>query len=156
MHPTALAARPRPYLLDRLPKAEGAVGDRELGSHRKPPPLEVEEELFPRLRALSHAVDEPDKFLFAFGRGADDYQQALRGFLKPGLHMDAVDPEVNVAFGREITLAPTRMLVRPGLLEPPNGRRREPAGILAKQCDQRLLEITGGDALQIENRDQHL
>src|SRR5467141_3545076 len=72
------------------------------------------------------------------------------------LHMDAVDPEVNVAFGREITLAPTRMLVRPGLLEPPDGRGREPAGILAEQCDQRLLEITGGDALQVENRDQHL
>jgi hypothetical protein len=37
---------------------------------------EVEEELFRRLRALAHAVDEPDKFLFAFGRGADDHQQA--------------------------------------------------------------------------------
>ena len=97
-----------------------------------------------------------DKFLFAFGRGADDHQQALRGLLEPGLHMDAVDPEVNVAFGREITLAPTRMLVRPGLLEPPDGRGREPASILAEQCDQRLLEITGGDALQVENWDQHL
>ena len=104
----------------------------------------------------AHAVDEPDKFLFAFGRGADDHQQALRGLLERGLHMDAVDPEVNVAFGREIALAPMRMLVRPGLLEPPDGRCREPAGILAKQCDQRLLEITGGDALQVENRDQHL
>jgi len=31
---------------------------------------------------------------------------------------------------RRITLAPTRMLVRPGLLEPPDGRGREPAGIL--------------------------
>src|SRR6202171_5371410 len=156
VHPTALAACPRPHLLDRLPEAEGAVGDRELGSHRKPPPFEVEEELFPRLRALAHAVDEPDKFLFAFGRGADDHQQALCGLLEPGLHMDAVDPEVNVAFGREIALAPTRMLVRPGLLEPPDGRGREPAGILAEQCDQRLREITGGDALQVENRDQHL
>ena len=41
-------------------------------------------------------------------------------------------------------------------LEPPDGRGREPASILAEQCDQRLLEITGGDALQVENRDQHL
>jgi len=32
VHPTALAARPRPYLLDRLPEAEGAVGDQEPGS----------------------------------------------------------------------------------------------------------------------------
>jgi hypothetical protein len=89
----------------------------------------------------------PDKFLFAFGRGADDHQQALRGLLEPCLHMDAVE---------EIALAPTRMLVRPDLLEPPDGRGREAAGILAEQCDQRLLEITGGDALQVENRDQHL
>jgi hypothetical protein len=54
------------------------------------------------------------------------HQQALRGLIEPGLHMDAVDPEVNVAFDRETALAPTRMLVR--------------AGILAKRCDQRLLE----------------
>ena len=70
--------------------------------------------------------------------------------------MDAVDPEVNVAFGREIALAPAPVLVRPGFLEPPDGRGREPARVLAKQCDQRLFEITAGDALQVENRDQHL
>ena len=32
----------------------------------------------------------------------------------------------------------------------------EAAGILAERCDQRLLEITGGDALRVENRDEHL
>src|SRR5271156_4781054 len=68
VHPTALAACPRPHLLDRLPEAEGAVGDRELGSHRKPSPFEVEEELFPRLRALAHAVDESDKFLLSLSK----------------------------------------------------------------------------------------
>src|ERR1700704_5953670 len=137
-------------------RVSSATPPRPPARSRGPPPFEVEEELFPRLRALAHAVDEPDKFLFAFGRGADDHQQALRGLLEPGLHMDAVDPGVNVAVGREIALAPTRMLARPGLLESPDGRGREPAGILAEQCDQRLLEITGGDALQVENRDQHL
>ena len=30
------------------------------------------------------------------------------------------------------------------------------AGVLAEQCDQRLLEVSGGDALEIEDRDQHL
>ena len=77
------------------------------------------------MRALAHAVDEPDKFLFAFGRGADDYQQALRGLLEPSTH----------SVWREIMLAPTGMLVRPGLLEPPDGRGREPASTLAEQCD---------------------
>src|ERR1700726_2578383 len=42
VHPTALAACPR-----------------ELGSHRKPPPFEVEEELFPQLRVapISRSID---------------------------------------------------------------------------------------------------
>ena len=156
VHPAALAARLRPHFLDRLPEAERAVGDRELGRHRKPAPFEVEEQFPPGLRALAHAVDEADKFLLAFGRGADDDQQALRGVLEPGLHVDAVDPEVDVALGREIALAPARVLVRPGVLEPPDGRGREPAGILAEQCEQRLLEVAGGDALEVEDRDQHL
>src|SRR3981081_709548 len=69
LHPTARAACPWPPLPARLPEAEGAVGDRELGFHRKPPPFEVEEELFPRLRALAHAVDEPDKFLLSLSKG---------------------------------------------------------------------------------------
>ena len=56
----------------------------------------------------------------------------------------------------EIALAPARVLVRPGLLEPPDGRGREPAGVLAEQRRQRLLEVAGGDALEVEDRDQHL
>ena len=72
------------------------------------PPFEVEEERFPRLRALAHAVDEPDKFLFAAPMITSRHCAASSS---RGLHMDAVDPEVNVAFGREIALAyarPTR------------------------------------------------
>src|SRR3984893_6556072 len=55
----------------RAPSATASSGP--IASPRR---FEVEEELFPR---FAHAVDEPDKFLFAFGRGADDHQQALRG-----------------------------------------------------------------------------
>src|SRR5215471_1069737 len=38
--------------------------------------------------------------------------------------MNAVDPEIDVAFGREVALAPAGVLLRPGLLEAPNGRGR--------------------------------
>src|SRR6516164_2902629 len=48
------------------------------------------------------------------------------------------------------------MLLRPGLLEPPDGCGRQSAGVLAEQCDQRLLEVSCGYALEIEDRDQHL
>ena len=99
MHPAALAAGPRPHFLDRLPEAERAVGDREFRPHREPAPLQIEEQLTPGLRALAHAIGEANKFLLALGRGADDDQQALCGVLEPGLHMDAVDPEVHVALG---------------------------------------------------------
>ena len=72
------------------------------------------------------------------------------------LHVNAVDPEVDVAFGREIALAPARVLLAPGLLEASNGRGREPAGVPAEQCDQRVLEVAGRDAFEVEDRDQHL
>src|SRR6266536_1267852 len=156
VHPAALPAGLGPHFLDRLPEAERAVGDREFGSHREPTPLQVEEELPPGLRTLAHAVDEADKLRLAFGRGADDDQQALRGVFEPGLHVDAVDPEVDVALGGEITLAPARMLLRPGLLEAPYGGSREPGRVLAEQRDQRLLELAGGDAFEVEDRDQHV
>src|ERR1700687_880509 len=39
VYPAALASDRRPYLLDRLPEAECAVGDRKLGSPRKTTPL---------------------------------------------------------------------------------------------------------------------
>ena len=37
----ALAAGPGPHFLDRLPEAERAVGDGEVGRDRKPAPFEV-------------------------------------------------------------------------------------------------------------------
>src|SRR5215211_2337420 len=156
VHPAALATRLRPHFFERLPEAQRAVGDRKLGPDRKPAPLQVEEELAPRLRALAHAIDEADEFLLAFRRGADDDQQALRLVLEASLHVDAVDPEVDVTFGREIAPAPARVLFRPGLFEPGDGRGRQPACVLAEKREERLLKVAGGDALEVEDRDQHL
>jgi hypothetical protein len=121
-----------------------------------PAPLQVEKQLPPGLGALAHAVDEADELLLALRRGADDDQQALGIVLQAGLYVDAVGPEVDVALGGEIAPAPAQVLIRPGVLEPSDGRGREPAGVLAEQCDERFLEVAGGDALEIEDRDQHL
>ena len=101
----------RPHFLDRLPEAERAVGDRELGRHRKSAPLQVEEQLPPGLGALTHAVDEADELFLALRGGTNDDQQALRIVLQAGLHVDAVGPEVDVALGAEIALAPAQVLV---------------------------------------------
>ena len=109
-------------------------------------PLEIEEQLPPGLRALAHAVDEADELLFALRRGANDDQQALRVVLQAGLHVDAVGPEVDVALGGEVALAPACVLVRPGVLEPTMVEPR-PADVLAKQSQECLLEVAGRDAL---------
>src|ERR1700704_3110553 len=154
VHPAALLARFGPDLGKRLPEAQRTFGDREFRPHRKSTSLEIEQEFLPRLRALAHAVDQAYQLLLALRRRADDHEQALRIILKAGLHVDAVDPEVDVVLGGEIALAPANVFVRPGILEPGDGRGREPAGILAQQGRQRLLEIPRRDALQVENRDQ--
>src|SRR5215471_7799650 len=102
VHPTALATRFWPNFLERLPEPERAVGNGKLGPDREPTPPQVEQELFPRLRALPHPIGEADKFLFAFGCCSDNDEKALGLVLEPGLDMDAVDPEVNIAFGGQI------------------------------------------------------
>src|ERR1700675_433603 len=63
VHPTALAARLWPNLLERLPEPECTVGNRELGSDRKPPSSQIEEHLLPGLRALADAVGQTDELL---------------------------------------------------------------------------------------------
>ena len=82
VHPAALLAGLRPHVLDCLPEAERAVGDRELGTHREPTPLQIEKEFPPGLRTIAHAIDEADQLLRALGRSADDDQHALRRVLR--------------------------------------------------------------------------
>src|ERR1051325_11687659 len=156
VNPAALTARLGPHFLDRLPEAQRGVGNRELGPDREPPSLQIEQQLLPGSRALAQAVDEADELLRAFRRRADDDEQALRIVLEPGLHVDAVGPEVDVALRREIPLQPARVFVRPGVLEPGDARGRKAARLLAEQGGQRLLEVAGGHALEVEGGDQNL
>ncbi len=70
--------------------------------------------------------------------------------------MDAVGPNVDVALGGEIALVPVLVLVDPDFLQPRDRRGRQTGSILAEQGRQRLLEVAGRDALQVEDRNQHL
>src|SRR3954471_9986108 len=126
MHPSALAARLGPHLLNGLPEAECAVGDGKLGSDGQPAPPKVEQQLPPGLHALAHAIDQADELLLALRGGADDHKKALGVRFEAGLHVDAVDPEVDVTFGREIALGPPGMLARPSLLESGDTRGGQP------------------------------
>ena len=70
----------------------------------------------------AHTVDQADQLLLALRRRANDHEQALRVILKAGLHVDAVDPEVDVALGGEVAIEPAGVLVDPSLLQPRNAR----------------------------------
>ena len=122
MHPAALRARLRPHLVDRLPEAERSIGDGELRVDRQTAPLEIEQKLLPRLRALADAVGKPNQFLLAFGGGADDHQQALRIIFEPSLDVDAIGPDVDISFGGQVAIEPAGVFVDPSLLQPRNGR----------------------------------
>lgn len=54
-----------------------------------------------------------------------------------------------------VARAPGPTFFRPDLLEPSDSRARQPTGVVAGQHDQCLLDIAGGDALEVEERDQH-
>ena len=108
----------------------------------------IEQQLLPGLRALADAVGKPNQFLLAFGGGADDHEQALRVIFEPGLDVDAVGPDVDIPFGGQVAIAPAGVLVDPSLFQARDGRGRQPAGLLAEQCAERLLEVPGGDAFK--------
>src|SRR5260221_13481871 len=76
---------------------ERTVGDRDLRRCCQAATLQIEQQITPRLGALTQAICEADEFLLAFRRRADDDQDTLRLFLEPGLQMDAVGPAINVA-----------------------------------------------------------
>jgi hypothetical protein len=99
-----------PELADRLPEAERAIGDRDLGRHRQTPALEIEQQGAPVASALARAVDKAEQLLLALRRGADDDQDALRLVLQTRLQVDAVGPDVDVALGK-VALAPSLVFV---------------------------------------------
>jgi hypothetical protein len=152
MHPASLLTGLGPELADRLPEAERAVGDGDLGRHRQTPALEIEQQGAPVVSALARAVDKADQLLLALRRGADDDQDALRLVLQTRLQVDAVGPDVDVALGRQAALAPSLVFVGPDLLQPCDGRGRQARSILAEQGGQRRREIAGRYAFQIEDR----
>ncbi len=90
----------------------------------------------------------------ALRRGSDEHQHALGLLLPPGLEVDPVGLDINVAPGRQISRLPASVLGLPLGREAPDDRGRQVWGLLAQQRRQGLLEITCRDAAQIQRRQQ--
>ena len=154
MKPTPLMLCPGEDLVESLPEPQRAVGDRQFRSDREPARLQVDQQLMPALGAFADADLEAEQFLLAFRRGADHHQHAVGHRLHAGLEVDAIGPDIDVAPGRQVTLLPARVIIGPALLQPGDDRGRQVGCVLAQQDTQRLLEITGRDAAQVQDRQQ--
>src|SRR5215470_6705489 len=106
MNPTALVPGAGKDLLDRLPEAERAVADREVGCDLKTTPPDVDEEFAPALRALPHPGLEADEFLLALRGGSNQHKHAFGALFHSRLQVDAVRPHVHITPRREIALLP--------------------------------------------------
>ncbi len=69
--------RRRVNLIHRLPEPQSAVADRKFRRNGEAAHLEVNKQLTPALRAFPGADMEAEELLFAFGRSADDNEDAF-------------------------------------------------------------------------------
>jgi hypothetical protein len=106
--------------------------------------------------ALAIAVLDREQLLAPVGVGADEDQDALPVVVEPRREVDAVGPDVDVAPGREVTTLPALMLLLPAGHQAAHGRGREAGRVGAEQRRERLLELAGGDALEVEPGQQLL
>ena len=156
MDPAALAAGVGKDLLQRLPEAQSAIADGELGTNREPAPAQACQQLTPALGALAHPRLEAHEFLASLRRGADEDQNALLLVLQPTLEIDAIGPHVDVASGRQVAPAPALVLGLPLRLQAADHLRRQARGVLAEQRLQRLLEVPAGHATKVERRQNRI
>ena len=139
-----------------LAEPQGPVTHRDLWRDREAAGLDVDQELAPALGALPHSDLKPDEFLLSLRRGSDDHQHALGLRLHPGLKVDTVRPDVDVAPGGEIAALPA-LVVRlpfPGQARQDTGRKVR--GVLPEQSRQGLLEVARRNATQIQDRQQRI
>ena len=108
------------------------------------------------MRTFPHPIGESDKFFAAVGRSTNDDEDALLLIFEPGLQVNAIRPNVDVALRRQIALLPLRMVVLPAVLQAADRGRRQSACVFAEQRRQRLGEVAGRDPLEVEDRQQLL
>ena len=152
--PAPLVSRAGEDLVEGLPDPQSAVTDRQFRSDPQAALLHIDQELTPALGALAGAHLEADQFLAALRRRADQHQDTFAVILHPGLQINAIGPEIDVAPRRQVTSLPTLVLGLPVGRQACNHPRRQVRRVLAEQRRQRVLEVASRDAAQVEHRQQ--
>jgi hypothetical protein len=135
-------------------KPRGGVADRQLGRFGHPSLLEIEQQALPRKLAFALPVEDADHLLGPVGKGSHDHQHAGPVVGEAHVEVDAVGPEVDVVPAAEIARVPLLEVGDPALCQTRDVAGREALGPLAQKGLQSLGHGVGGDALEIQQRDQ--
>ena len=83
LDPTALLSGRRPNLADNLPKAERAVGDRQLRLHIEPAPRQMDQQIAPILRTVTRPIGITQSTLrFCFAERLKTFSHFIQRVLK--------------------------------------------------------------------------
>src|SRR5262249_2659638 len=115
MHPTPLPARLAIHLAQRLPKTPRPIPNGQGGPVLQPVTLEVEQKFFPGLLALAGAIPAAHEFFLAAGVSTNNDEETMARFFKAGLEVDAVHPEIDIAFALQAATLPLRPFLVPPL-----------------------------------------
>ena len=78
--------------------------------------LDLQQALFPGLCAHAVAIPEPGALFVAGHISTNKHQNTMPRVLQPGLQVHTVDPEIDVAFARQVPLLPLRQFLLPPCL----------------------------------------
>ena len=154
VHPAALLASCAKHLAQGIPETECAVADGQAGGLAQAAALEVQKQFAPALAAFAVAVHKAQDILVAPLVGADNHQNALLVGIHARLEINPVGPEIHIAFRRQVTPAPALVFGPPFGLEARDRARCQTRRIRAQKRGQGLAEITRGNPLEIQPRQQ--
>ncbi len=148
--PTPLMLRAREDLVERLPEPHRPVANSDFRRDGKAASLDVDEQLAPALRVLTHTDLEADDLLLSFGRGQENDQDRLGLRLHQGLKVNTARPDVDIAPGREITALPAVIFLLPLFGQARNHNRGCVSGVGVRQS--RIRDATSAASTETETR----
>ena len=139
----------------RLPKSQRPVTGGQPGADCQPPTSQPHEQLSPACLRFPIAILDSDQ-LFVPMLGHPDDNQQTHTVIHAHVAVYPIDPPVDVTALAKVSLAPRLVLVTPTLLESADGVGREPLGLVTQERTERVLLIPGGNAFEVEPRQQGL
>jgi hypothetical protein len=141
-------------LRERGPEAQGSIAGGQHRGFADSPALEVVKHLQPGDLRLAFPVVDGHQFLGSVRQGTDQDQEARPVIGESDVEVDAVRPQVDVAFAGEIPFVPPLVILLPTLAQAPHAGRGQTGGPFAEDGGQGFAHLLVGNALEVERGNQ--